>query len=396
MGSGQSSQDRITSDIAELVAIPSISSTDPELDMSNEAIVARLAAMLESQGFDTDAVAVPGEPGKYNLIASIGDGPGGLILSGHTDTVPYDADLWDSDPFALTERDGRLYGLGSTDVKAFFALVLSAAREFDASDFRRRLIVIATADEESGMSGARALTEGADSLADVALIGEPTDLRPIRLHKGILMERITLSGRSGHSSDPSLGISALEGMVAVINALQDFRERLQKKYVDEHFPVSVPTMNFGRISGGDNPNRICGECCLDIDCRFLPGMDLDDVRKQIHARVTNCVAGSGLEVRFHPIFHGIDAMNTPADSGFVCAIEALTGLEAGGVAFATEAPFYARQGVDVVVAGPGSIDQAHQPNEYVSSSQLQPTLELLRQVIGRYCVAVESNEGEQR
>lgn len=395
MGTGKSSQARIIDDIAELVAIPSVSSTDPGLDMPNEAIVAKLAAMLEHGGFRTQAMAVPGQPGKFNLVASYGDGPGGLILSGHTDTVPYDADLWNTDPFALTESDDRLYGLGSTDMKAFFALALAAARRFDAADLGRRLVVIATADEESGMSGARALTEGESRLADVALIGEPTDLRPIRLHKGILMERVTLSGRSGHSSDPSLGVSALEGMVAVINALQDFRTRLQQHYSDDHFPVSVPTMNFGRIAGGDNPNRICGECHLDLDCRFLPGMDLDDIRKQIHARVTNCVAGSGLEVRFHPILHGIDAMNTPADSSFVRAVEDLTGLEAGGVAFATEAPFYAQQGVDVVVAGPGSIDQAHQPDEYVSMSQLEPTIELLHRVIGRYCVDVESDGGKR-
>lgn len=380
-----SSSSRIKNDIGELVSIPSVSSTDPDRDMSNEDIVAKLATMLESAGFETDVVPVENMPGKFNLVAGIGDGPGGLILSGHTDTVPCDPELWDSEPFGITEKDGRLYGLGSTDMKAFFALVLAAARGFDSGDLKRRLIVIATADEESGMSGARALTEGNRRLADVALIGEPTDLRPIRLHKGILMERVTLSGRSGHSSDPALGISALEGMVSVVNALQDLRDKLQDRFVDENFPVPAPTINFGRIAGGDNPNRICGECSLDIDCRFLPGMPLDDMRKQIHARVTNCVAGSGLEVRFHPIFHGIEAMNTAADSTFVRAVENFTGLDAGGVAFATEAPFYARQGIDVVVAGPGSIDQAHQPNEYVSLSQMDPALALLHRMIGRYC-----------
>lgn len=378
--------DRIVADVAELVGTPSVSSTDDSLDMSNSAVIEKLQAMLERQGFATDVLPVSDAPGKFNLVAVLGDGPGGLILSGHTDTVPFDADLWESDPFELAERDGRLYGLGSTDMKAFFALALAAARNYSAADLERQLIIVATADEESGMSGARSLVSGSDRLADVALIGEPTDLRPVRLHKGILMERVTLTGRAAHSSNPALGVSALDGMVAVINALSDFRDQLQEKFSNDAFPVPHPTMNFGRIQGGDNPNRICGQCSLDLDCRFLPGMHLDDMRKQIHARVINCIAGSGLEVSFHSVFHGIEAMETPADSAFVRCVEDLTGTEAGGVAFATEAPFFAGVGTDVVVAGPGSIDQAHQPNEYVELAQFEPTLRLLDRMIGTYCV----------
>ncbi|MBT8077553.1 MAG: acetylornithine deacetylase [Gammaproteobacteria bacterium] len=382
-----SSDDReILRGIADLVATPSVSSTDPALDMSNAAVIDRLGDMLAAAGFTVERLALDKQPGKFNLIARKGSGRGGLVLSGHSDTVPSDESLWDSDPFKLTERDAQLYGLGATDMKAFFPLAIAAAARYRGEEFRRQLIVLATADEESGMSGARSLVDRSIGLADVALIGEPTGLAPVRLHKGILMERVSLSGKSGHSSDPALGINALDGMRVVLNALSDLRDDMRREHLDESFHVPYPTMNFGRIAGGDNPNRICGSCSLDIDCRFLPGMGLADVRNRIRACIRDALAGSGLGIDFHEIFHGIDAMNTPADASFVQAVEALTGQEAGAVAFATEAPLLAELGAEVVVAGPGSIDQAHQPNEYIPLDALRPAIAMIEGVIGKYCI----------
>lgn len=380
----RSSPQKIAGDIRELIGIPSVSSSDPSFDMSNEAIIGRLADMLEAAGFRTERLGVDGQDDKFNLIAALGDGPGGLVLSGHTDTVPYDATAWNSDPFALTERDGRLYGLGSADMKSFFALALAAAAQYSANDLRRKLIVVATADEETGMTGARSLAFGKDKLADVALIGEPTNLKPVRVHKGILAERIVLKGRSGHSSNPALGINALDGMRSVLNALTALRVELQATTNDE-FEVPYPTLNFGRMAGGDNPNRICAECTLDIDCRFLPGMSLHELRQKIHERVRDSTDGSGLEVMFRPLFHGIDAMNTPADSEFVRAVEELTGSGAGAVSFATEAPIFAGMGTEVIVAGAGSIDQAHQPDEYLELAAIEPAVRMLDRLIARYC-----------
>ncbi len=377
---------KVLKDIAELVGIPSVSSTEPALDSSNKEVIEHLGSMLESAGFKAEYLPVAGTTDKFNLLASKGAGSGGLALSGHTDTVPFNAELWDTDPFCLTERDGRLFGLGATDMKAFFALALAAAARYSKNDLQKKLIVVATADEESGMAGARSLVADAVQLADVALIGEPTDLKPVRVHKGILMERITLRGRSGHSSDPALGVNALDGMRAVLNELAQYRDELKSKFTDKLFHVPYPTINFGRIAGGDNPNRICGECSLDVDCRFLPGMKIAEMRTRIRERVRCCLDGSGLEVGFHEIFHGVEAMDTPADSTFVAAVERLTGCEAGGVAFATEAPYFAELGTEVVVAGPGSIDQAHQPNEYIRLDFIEPTLSLLDSMIGNYCV----------
>lgn len=377
---------KVVGDIGELIRIPSVSSTDASFDMSNKAILERLSDMLQSHGFEVEWTNVHGQAGKFNLVATLGDGPGGLVLSGHSDTVPFDAGAWSSDPFELSERDGRLYGLGTADMKSFFALALAAAARFSARDLSRRLIVVATADEETGMSGARSLAHGRDKLADFALIGEPTNLKPVRVHKGILSERIVLEGRSGHSSNPSLGVSALDGLRAVLNELTGLRVEMQTEFADDAFQVPYPTMNFGRVQGGDNPNRICAECTLDIDCRFLPGMHLNDVRQRIHERVRDCIQGSGLEVSFKPLFHGIEAMNTPADSELVRAVESLTGSAAGAVGFATEAPMFAGMGTEVVVVGAGSIDQAHQPDEYLELSAIAPAVSMLEKLIGRYCM----------
>lgn len=376
---------KVVGDIGELIGIPSVSSTDDSFDLSNKAILERLSDMLQATGFRVEWTDVHDQDDKFNLVATLGDGPGGLVLSGHSDTVPFDADAWSSDPFKLAERDGRLYGLGTADMKSFFALVLAAAARFSAKDLNRRLIVVATADEETGMSGARSLAFGRDKLADFAVIGEPTNLKPVRVHKGILAERIVLQGRSGHSSNPLLGVSALDGLRAVLNELTVLRLELQTEFTDDAFQVPYPTMNFGCVRGGDNPNRICAVCTLDLDCRFLPGMHLNEVRQRIHQRVRDCTQGSGLEVSFKPLFHGIEAMNTPADSDLVRAVESLTGSEAGAVGFATEAPIFAGMGTEVVVVGAGSIDQAHQPDEYLELSAITPAISMLEQLIGRYC-----------
>lgn len=163
-----SSPRKVIGDIGELIGIPSVSSTDDSFDMSNKAVLERLSDMLQAAGFRVEWADVHGQDDKFNLVATLGEGPGGLVLSGHSDTVPFDADAWSSDPFELAERDGRLYGLGTADMKSFFALVLAAAGRFSAKDLQRRLIVVATADEETGMSGARSLAFGRDKLADFA------------------------------------------------------------------------------------------------------------------------------------------------------------------------------------------------------------------------------------
>jgi acetylornithine deacetylase len=371
--------------LAQLVATPSVSSTNPALDCENESVTALLAGWLEGLGFAVELMPVA--PGKRNLIATAGRGPGGLVLAGHTDTVPYDEGRWQHEPLAATERDGRVYGLGTTDMKGFFALALDALRTLDLRRLQAPLILLATCDEETTMDGGRALVAAGRPHARQAVIGEPTRLHPVRAHKGIFTTAIQIRGRSGHSSDPALGRSALEGMHKVIGALLDLRAELGERYHDPSFAVPVPTLNLGSIRGGDNPNRICGECELHIDVRTLPNMSIAGTRALLAERVHAALAGSELDLILRPLCNGTDALGTAAGADIVKACEKLTGHTAESVAFATEGPFLSALGMDTVVLGPGDIAVAHQPDEYLDLATVEPTRRLLHGLVQRYCFA---------
>lgn len=372
--------------IAQLIATPSISSVNPEEDQANQPVVDLLAEWLGGLGFQIEIQEVPGAPGKANLIATLGSGEGGLVLAGHTDTVPFDEGRWQSDPFQLSERDGKLYGLGTSDMKAFLALVVEAVRDLRAQDLKQPLIVLATADEESGMSGARALVEAGQPRGRHAVIGEPTNLIPVRMHKGVMMESIRVLGRSGHSSDPSLGLNAMEGMNKVLNDLLRWRSELQQRYRNNEFKIPQPTLNLGRICGGDNPNRICPEVELQLDIRPLPGMSLEELRQELEQRVRRATAEQPWGIELQALFPGLPPMETPSSAAIVRATEQLTGATAEAAAFGTEAPFLQALGTDVVVLGPGDIAQAHQPDEYLRLDRLKPTVALLQQLIKQFCL----------
>lgn len=372
--------------LAALVGAPSVSCTSPEFDQSNHQVVNLLANWLEPLGFQCEIQPIDGWPGKYNLVAVKGSGPGGLVFAGHTDTVPCNPELWEQDPFTLTDKDGRFYGLGATDMKGFFPVVLAALEKFRDAPLREPIIILATADEESSMCGARALAAQGSPKARYAVIGEPTGMRPIRMHKGIVMESVRVIGQAGHSSDPSLGKNALETMNSVINQLLVYRGELQSKYRHDGFNVAVPTLNLGCIHGGDNPNRICASCELHFDLRPLPGMPLEQLRSDMQNRLRPIAEKAGCDIVFSSLFPGIDPYEEKADSAIVQAAEKLTGHTATAVAFATEAPFLQKIGMETIVMGPGAIDQAHQPNEFIEQSQIAPTIHVIEELIRKFCV----------
>ena len=370
--------------LAALIATPSVSCTDPALDQSNRGVIDQLAEWLTDLGFACEIMEVL--PGKANLIATLGSGPGGLVLAGHTDTVPYDQGKWQHNPFRLTEADGCYFGLGTADMKGFFPIAIEAAREFLDTPLKAPLIILATCDEECSMSGARALVDAGRPAARFAVIGEPTSLKPLRMHKGVMMERIIIEGRSGHSSDPALGANALEAMNSVMNELLAFRGELQAKYRNPAFTVPVPTLNLGCIHGGDNPNRICPRCELQFDLRPLPGMVMDELRQQIRARLAPLAPRHGVSIALDPLFAGTPAMETDASSPLVLAAERLTGHTAGAAAFGTEAPYFRELGMDALIFGPGGIGQAHQPDEFIRLDSIRPTVDVLRGLIREFCL----------
>ncbi|MBV2123265.1 MAG: acetylornithine deacetylase [Candidatus Thiodiazotropha sp. (ex Ctena orbiculata)] len=372
--------------MSRLIGAASVSSVNPEWDMGNGAVIELLDSWFGALGFETETLAVPGRPGKFNLIASYGRGSDGLVLSGHTDTVPFDEDKWSSDPLKLSEREQRLYGIGTADMKGFFAVILEAVRELPLDHLKRPLVIVATANEESDMCGAKSLVELHRQLGRHAVIGEPTGLKPVRMHKGVSMESIVLTGQSGHSSNPQLGRNALEGMQLVLGEVLNWRMDLQRRFKNPAFEIDVPTLNLGHIHGGDNPNRICGKCELQFDLRPLPGMDLQLLRAELSERIESCLSDSGLEWHYKPLFDGIPAVETPAEATIVKAVERFTDSQAGAVAFGTEAPYLNSMGMETVICGPGSIDQAHQPDEYIPLEHIQPAINLIQSLIRKFCL----------
>jgi acetylornithine deacetylase len=368
-----------------LLSEHSVSSTNLDIDQSNLGVINLLAETFEGLGFTCEFIPVQGNHEKSNLIATLGSGPGGLVLSGHTDTVPFDESLWDTNPLAMTEKDNKLFGLGATDMKGFFAVVHEAILDFIEAGFKQPLIILATADEESSMAGARTLASLGKPQARAAVIGEPTSLRPIHMHKGIMMESIHVQGQSGHSSNPALGRNALDAMHEVITALMQFRLQLQSKYNNPHFDIDVPTINLGVIHGGDNPNRICGHCDLEFDVRLLPGMGGEAIRESIEAIVAPIATSHNVEINLTSLIPGVDPFDN-ANSELAKKIEVLTGHTPESVAFGTEGPFLQQLGMDTIIMGPGSIDQAHQPNEFMALDQVKPCIDILQKLIKDYCL----------
>ncbi|MCK4674491.1 MAG: acetylornithine deacetylase [Gammaproteobacteria bacterium] len=375
--------------IDQLLKTPSISCTSPDIDQGNRPVINLLANWFEDLGFQCEIQPLQQHKDKANLIATLGTGNNGLVLAGHTDTVPFDENRWQVDPFKLTEKDDRCYGLGSCDMKSFFAVIIEALKLIDLKNIKQPLIILATADEETSMSGAKAIAKHANKLgvnkARYAVIGEPTNMQPVRMHKGMMMEAIQLVGQAGHSSNPALGNNAIEAMHKVITELLIWRDELQDKYKNPLFEVPVPTMNLGHIHGGDNPNRICGSCELQLDIRPLPGMKVTDLRHEMQQRLKHVLHNTGIQFKTVPLFEGVDAMQTDKNSDLVKLAEKMTNTESQAVAFGTEAPYYKAMGLEIIIMGPGSIQQAHQPDEYIETKTLNPAVDIIRRLIKHYC-----------
>jgi acetylornithine deacetylase len=370
--------------IAQLIATPSVSCVHADLDMSNRGVINKIAEWSESLGFEVEIQPV--DEGKSNLIARAGSGSDGLVLSGHTDTVPCDPTLWSSDPFKARETDDRIYGLGSCDMKSFLALALNASSSVNLANLNRPLTIVATADEESTMNGARLIADNGKKLGRFCVIGEPTGLSPVRQHKGSLTMSVEFVGQSGHASDPSLGNNALEGMYHLMTALFAYRERIEGQYNDPAFTIPTPTMNLGHIHGGDNSNRICGACTLLIDIRFLPSMSYAALQSDLEQMASEIASARDLEVHTKTFGEG-RAMNTDEASEIAQYLTHLTGKRTGSAAFGTEAPYFNAMQTETIVIGPGSINQAHQPDEFLPVAQIDPTINMLKSLIDRFCVS---------
>lgn len=377
-----------TTALKELISSPSISSNHESWDQGNKEIIHLLAGWFESLGFSITIEQVPHTRNKYNLLAKLGAGEGGLLLAGHSDTVPFDENKWQSDPFTIIEKDHKFFGLGTCDMKGFFAFILQACKNLDEKTLKKPLYVLATADEETTMAGARFFAKSQDIKPDVAIIGEPTNLVPISMHKGHMSHRISIEGQSGHSSKPSLGVNAIEIMYQVIGALMTLKEQLAVNYQNKEFDVSAPTLNLGAIKGGDNANRICGHCDLDIDMRALPGMSDEELITCLTDTLKPLAEKYPARISINELHPSSPSFKQEHPSDLITTAEKFSGHKCCAVNYATEAPFIQELGCQTIVMGPGSINQAHQPNEFLALSEITKTDELLVKMINKYCVNV--------
>lgn len=374
--------------LRSLVEASSVSSLNESLDESNADVISHLATWLDGLNFKVEVLPLPSDPKKKNLVATKGAGEKGVVFAGHTDTVPTDETLWHTDPWELTKKNGRVYGLGTCDMKGFFPVAIAAAASISETKLKQPVMIVATSDEESSMSGARYLEDLGKPRAEVAVIGEPTSMAPVFAHKGVMLMRLNIQGKAGHSSNPEAGCSALDVANTLMNQLVEFRAGLRRKHQNPAFAVDYPTMNFGCLHAGDSPNRICSHAELQFDLRLLPGIDHHQAFEDLSQIVQRVDAQYDAEIEFTLDMPAIPAYQTSLDGRLLKSIQRAVNKAPTTVSFGSEAPFFSQLGMETVVFGPGSIDQAHQANEYLELSQVEPSQHVLESLIHQYCVDV--------
>jgi acetylornithine deacetylase len=349
--------------------------------LSNLALIEWVEAYLDDLGVPHRRV--PNAQGtKTNLIATLGPNiEGGIVLSGHTDVVPVDGQAWSSDPFKVELRGTRLYGRGTCDMKGFLALTLAAAPDILAVNPKKPVHLAFSYDEEIGCLGAPDMIAViASELPRPALVvvGEPTNMEAVRGHKGISTFKVTVTGHEAHSSQTQLGVSAIMEAVKLMAALSDLAAKLERE-ADPASPFTPKhaTLTIGMVNGGTAGNILARECSFLFDLRCQGGLDPDQILAGFYARVREMDAA--LKVRFEHCGVVIERRSNtpplnPEDDG---PAEMFARRLAGDngpprvVAFAAEAGQFQQAGFSTVICGPGSIDQAHQPDEFVELSQME-------------------------
>jgi acetylornithine deacetylase len=379
-------RDRTCEILGDLIAFPTLSSD------SNQALIAYAAGLLEDCGAKVDITSSPCGR-KANLFATLGpEVDGGILLSGHSDVVPVTDQDWSSDPFVMAQREGRLYGRGTCDMKGFIAATLALAPSYAAQVSARPIHFAFTYDEEVGCFGAQHLAadlQGRGLTPGVAIIGEPTEMRVIEGHKGCYEYSTHFHGLEGHGSAPDLGINAVEYAVRYVAELLQLKQRLRGMApAASRFDPPWTTVNVGALQGGVAHNVIASKAQVDWEMRPVCASDADFVKTALRQLCEN-----ELLPEMRQIFPEADitletigevAGLVPMDQNEARRIMAeLTGANGADlVAFGTEAGIFQALGMDVVVCGPGSIAQAHKADEYLALDQLDQCLTVLQRLGG--------------
>lgn len=357
---------------------------------SNLPLIEWVEAYLGARG--VQSWRVPNADGtKANLYALIGPHvPGGVVLSGHTDVVPIDGQPWSSDPWVLTERDGKLYGRGTSDMKSFLALSLAHVDAMLAADLKKPVVLAFSYDEEIGCLGAPFMIEKIaklDAKPSAVIVGEPTSMRVISAHKGIRGFIVEVIGREGHSSLPEGGVSAVMEALKLMQLVVQMGEDVRAT-PDPKFDPPWPTMTVGRVDGGTALNILARRCEFWWDLR-APTLRQADA---IEARFREAAERLDKEIKARAPEGGVTVTrrsNTPElaldrESAAEALARAITGdNETRAVSYAAEAGQFQGAGLPAVLCGPGSIEQAHQPDEWIEVAQLHEGAAFMRKLIAR-------------
>lgn len=363
--------------LGDLVGFPTVTS-EPNLDLIDYVV-----EVLKPLGCEIRITRSETEP-KANLLATIGPGAdGGVILSGHSDVVPADELGWTGAPFVAMRRDQKIFGRGTADMKGFLACALAVAPTLARLDLQRPVQIAVTFDEEVGCRGAPLLIE--DLCANgpkpaAAIVGEPTGMGIVTAHKGCYEYTTTILGVEGHGSQPDAGVNAVQMGARYITELMRLAEDL-RAHADQHSPYDPPhtTISTGTVQGGSARNVVAGECVVEWEMRPVKGADARRVLESLRVFESTLREEIGPDGSIVTVAEGeVDGLENDLESAAVLLLRRLLGTdEVGTVPFGTEAGLYQQAGISAVVCGPGSIDVAHQPDEFVSLDQLEACIEMM-------------------
>jgi len=357
---------------------------------SNLELIAWVEDFLGQRGITSRRVS-NADGSKANLYAVVGpDVPGGIVLSGHTDVVPVDDQPWSSDPWVLSERGGKLYGRGTADMKAFIALALAHVDGARAAALKRPIVLALSYDEEIGCLGAPAMIAELakqTSKPSAVIVGEPTSMKVVSAHKGVRSFIVEVTGREGHSSLPDQGVSAVMEAVKLMALVAEMGEEARAA-THAHFNPPGPTMTIGKVEGGTASNILARRCSFIWDCRCPETAQGDAIEQRFRAVAAKIDA----DIKVRAPEGGVSIVrrtNTPGlaierDSEAEILARALTGdNETRAVAYAAEAGLFQRAGIPAIICGPGSIEQAHQPDEWIERSQIEEGALFMQRLIAR-------------
>lgn len=376
--------------LAQLVAFPVLGGE------SNLSILKWITDYLDQHSVAYQLV--PNEEGnKASLHARIGPAvDDGIILSGHMDVVPVAGQDWHTDPFVLTEKEGKLYGRGSCDMKAYLACALAVLPQMTKAQLKRPIYLALSYDEEVGCVAApeliQAITDYYEEKPKYAIIGEPSELQPVVGQKGICVYKTTVYGSAGHSSRIRAEVSAIHEAARLVLWLEAKMNALvEAGHIDDRFTPNHTSLHVGKFHGGIAHNVIADECSFLWDVRNIPQDKIEDIHAafeqhcaEVMPKLQERFAGARISTSlYHPL---VPALDTPEHLEIVPLIQKLSGVQhLQTVAYAAEAGQFAEGGYQSVICGPGSIAQAHRANEFVSIEQMEKGVAFIERILAYSC-----------